>query len=323
MSASRPFSGAWTNSQARPGSFPVVSTPSPRTFSVTPLSSQPGNADIILGFSTPKRWSPSFPLDTLQASKEIIFCQPWKSGEHPDQPVLLSLGQVNLVLRAAWDKYESILNKKNLSDEEKRVKALARLYAERGEDLFYDDDNNEIEDAGWLNGTAFYHDEKMKFFTHLNHLSIMDNYRLVGVKKTASNMATGIVGDKACSCVLNGRGIVVNYWGKELQIGQNLYLVLIQTRDASGQAGPFQFMPWAGNGSPPASVTGYTDVSGRVWRGGVYKLGAVTRGNHLGVSETRRRTALGIEPGTTAEQINREAVAAPSVDINVAVGDDL
>jgi len=323
MAASKPFAGSWTNSQARPGSFPVVSAPSPRTFTVTPLSSQPGNADCILGFATPKRWVASFPLDTLQASKEIIFVSPWKVSEHMDQPVLLSLGQVNLVLRAAWDKYEAILNKKKLTEDEKKIKAEAKKYAERGEDLFYDEELNENEDAGWLTGGAFYHDEKMKFFTHLNHMSIMENYRLVGVKKTATNMATGIVGDKSCSCVLNGRGIVVNYWGKELQIGQNLYVVLKQSRDASDQPGPFQFLPWAGNGSPPASVTTYKDVIGRVWRGGVYKLGAVTRGNHLGVSETRRKTALGIEPGTTAEQINREAVAAPSVDINVMVGDDL
>jgi hypothetical protein len=323
MSASRPFSGSWTNSQAGPGNFPVVSKPSPMTFPITPLASRPGNADVILGFATPKRWMASVPFDTLQASKELIFCSPWHVGEHPDEPQLMSLGQVNLCLRTSWEKFENIRDKMNPNGDDAKIQALALQYNIRGEEMFYDADKNVSADNSWLNGTAFRHGEKRKFFMHLHHLSILENYRLAGVKKTATNFVSGISGDRSCAMVQNGHGIVVNYWGKDIQIGQNLFLVLKQSRDSSGHPGPFQFTAWSGLGAPHAHDLKYLDCANRPWRGAGYRVGQITRGNHITVSETRRKKALGIDLTTTAEEINKEAVAAPSLDINVAIGDDV
>lgn len=325
MSNPRPFQSDWTNSQRAPSTFPAVSAPSPRTFPINPISSQPQNADIILGWGTPRRWISTMPFDSLQANKELIFVSPWHIGDHPDQPQCMSLGQVNLVMRESWRRFTAMADKQpaRVTQEDQDAKMLADEYASRGEDMFYDSERNTAEHSSWLNGSELYNDERKKFLLHLCHVTIMENYRLVGVKKTATSMVSGIVGDLSCASVLNGRGIVVNYWGKDAQIGQNLFLVLKQSKDDSGNVGPFQFVPWAGLGSPPQAFREYEDYVGRKWKGCVYKVGAITRGNHIEISDVRTRTALGIQPMTTAEQINKEAVGAPSLDINVMIGDDM
>jgi hypothetical protein len=309
MAQGKPFSGDWSNALAGPGVFPAVSRDRPGIFPVGVESSQPGNADVITGYTTPFRWRADTPFDAMQVQRELIFVMPWDTGDFPDQPRFLSLGQVNLILRDSWNKYQDLQR----VPQAKRVGleyALATNYMNEGEDVFEESDAT-------LYGNQYRQDEKMKRFCNLGRMAIMSQYRLWGVKKTSASSTGGLMPDRSCTTVHNGRGIVVNYW-KDANVGDDLWVVLRKEEN-----GPYQFIPWCGRGSPKSDVLCYTDVSGKLRIGGKYRVGQVTRGNHLTASEKRRLIVLGIGANTTLEAIKHEAESVPTLDINVAIGDDM
>lgn len=310
MAQSRPFSGNWSNAKAAPGLFPAVSRANPFTFPVGDESSQPGNAMIQIGYTNPFRWRDDKPFDALQVQRELIFVMPWATGDFPDQPRFLSLGQVNLVLKDAWTKFQNLVTLARKNPTAPGVKE-ALEYRDLGED-FYASDNEEI-----LYGREYRFDEAKKPFSMLGRLAIMSQFVLFGVKKTSASGAGGIAGDRSCTVVQNGQSIVLNYW-KESEVGDDLWVIL-KKPDSQG---PYEFVPWAGRGSPTSADLMYQDHTGRMYVGKKYRVGQVTRGNHLVASEKRRQAILGVGENVLLETVKQTAENTPTLDINMAIGDD-
>jgi len=306
-----------------PGGFAPVSSSGPGIFGIESSSARPGTADIHLGYTQPHPWRSDMPFDQLQVAKEIMFTMPWQTGDHPEQPRLISLGQVNLVLRNAWNKLQAIRNRS------RAIQGLQKGDDVLAQDAVLDADNGYIAlgeeqfaEKKLMYGIYFDATEATKFLSLLGRHSIFYHFRFHGIKKTsASGTGTSTVaGDRSCTLQMGGQAVCLNYW-KNPKIGDDLYLIVKREREADGRLGPYQMVPWCGRGQPSFDDRQYEDIAGNRWRGPIYQIGQITRIPNPGsASEKRRQTFVGADRNATPESVFREAQGGASVDINVHMG---
>lgn len=273
--------------------------------------SAPPTADIWIGYN-PGTWRSDAPFHAYQCHGEIIFVKKWRTGEDPNAPKFLTLGQLNLVLREAWNKYQTALSKDPGTDRKRQtVKREADKVKQDGEDYFLDDPQK-------IYGDHFAGLEEQKFLMFLSKLSILDNFRLFGVRATNDANGASMLKNIAFSTRVKGRENVVNYW-KNAKMGHMLYLILKREQLPDRSWGCFQYVPWSGECSPTVTDTEYYDDAGLYHCGAVLQVGQVIAKPKQDPSDSSRNNYSGLSRDCSIEGMFKDASNALRLFMHVAI----
>lgn len=273
--------------------------------------SAPMPANIYLGYN-PGNWRSDTPFHTNQAHGEIVFVKKWRTGEDPNTPRFLTLGQMNLVLRDAWNKYQTMLTANTGNDKKRQIaQAHAKEFAKHGEAYFRDDPMK-------IYGDSFVGLEDQKFLALLSKLSILENFRLYGVRSTHDANSDSMLKNIPFTTKLKGRENVVNYWSGA-KMGDMLYLILKRELQMDNTPGCYQFVPWCGATSPTFTDLEYKDEAEIVCAGAVLKIGQAISKPKQDPSETARKNYTGLTRDCGMEQIFRNAMQALRIFVHMSI----
>lgn len=161
--------------------------------------------------------------------------------------------------------------------------------------------------------------------------SIMDHWNFLGVVRSSSN-DTGQANN--LTNTNSGRGTAVgvtftkkvyeltNVWGNNLSIGDKLWFVLTRIKNAKGDWGEFQLVPYSnGRNKPSIGERTYIDMSGKQAYAPVFYVGYLSESLDGKVAPQGKRTlAAGLSPNQTHKEAYIATCGLDKLTIHLRVG---